>query len=125
MTGSRTREWGELEREVMRLLWADQGAVSARQLQELFGEPVPAYTTLMTALNRLERKGLVVREEDSPRKVRFRASRSDGAHTSESMIAALRQAGDRRAALLAFAGDLDEDDTTLLRSAFQHPRPRR
>ena len=26
--------------------------------------------------------------------------------------------------LLAFAGDLDEDDITLLRSAFQHPRPR-
>ena len=108
----------------MQLLWADDGAVSARRLQELFGEPVPAYTTLMTALNRLERKGLVLREEDSPRKVRFRASRSDDAHASESMIAALRQAGDRRAALLAFAGDLDEEDIALLRSAFQQPRRR-
>lgn len=121
MTGARTREWGELERELLRLLREQSEPVSARQLQEHFSGQVPAYTTLMTALTRLERKGQVVRTEQSPRKVRFTASRPDGQDAGASMISTLDQAGDRTAALLAFAGNLDAQDIALLRSAFPDP----
>lgn len=125
MTSVRTREWGGLERELLRLLREQAAPVSARQLQDLFAEPVPAYTTLMTALTRLERKALIVRVEESPRKVRFSIRRSDGQDVSVSMISALDEAGDRQAALLAFAGNLDDDDVALLRSTFAQKRRKR
>ncbi|WP_245708800.1 BlaI/MecI/CopY family transcriptional regulator [Ruania alba] len=121
----RTREWGGLEREVLRLLREQAKPVSARQLQDLFAEPVPAYTTLMTALTRLERKSVIARVEESPRKVRFSIRRSDGQDAGISMMSALDEAGDRQAALLAFAGNLDDDDVALLRAAFAGQRKKR
>lgn len=125
MTSARTREWGGLERELLRMLREQEGPVRARELQELFTEHVPAYTTLMTALTRLERKGLVVRIEESPRKIRFTARRSDGQDVGASMMSALDEAGDRKAAMLAFAGNLDDQDVALLRAAFTGNRRKR
>lgn len=124
MTGTRMREWGELERELLRMLHEQSEPVSARQLQDLFDAHVPAYTTLMTALTRLERKALVRRIEESPRKVRFTAVRSDGHDAGASMLSALDRAGDRQAALMEFAGNLDEQDIALLRSALPGGRRR-
>lgn len=69
MAGVRKREWGGLEDEVMQRLHEQEHAVSARELQAMFSEPVPAYTTLMTTLTRLEGKGRVERVGDSPRKI--------------------------------------------------------
>lgn len=121
----RSREWGGLEREMLRLLREQAAPVSARQLQDLFTEHVPAYTTLMTALTRLERKGAVMRVEESPRKIRFTIRRSAGKDAGASMLSALEEAGDRQAALLAFAGNLDEQDVAVLRSALAgKPRKR-
>lgn len=125
MMSVRSREWGGLEREMLRLLREQAAPVSARQLQDLFTEHVPAYTTLMTALTRLERKGAVMRVEESPRKIRFTIRRSAGKDAGASMLSALEEAGDRQAALLAFAGNLDEQDVAVLRSALAgKPRKR-
>lgn len=124
MTATRTRDRGELEGEVLRLLWDSEEAMSAKSLQSLFTGHVPAYTTLMTALTRLERKGHVVRIGDSPRKIRFLAAQSAGDHAGTSMISALDHASDRREALLAFAGNLEDADLELLRSALRSPRTR-
>lgn len=123
MAGMRKREWGELEVEVMQRLHAQEFAISARELQAMFSEPVPAYTTLMTTLTRLEGKGRVERVGDSPRKIRFRPLHSSEEEASETMTSALEQAGDRRAALLAFAGNLDEDDVAALMDVFGEARP--
>lgn len=117
MPGERTRERGELEGEVMRILWDAVEPMNARDIQSLFTGHVPAYTTLMTALERLQKKGEVVRSGDSPRKVRFRAARTGEEHAGRSMMHALEGAGDRNAALLQFAGRLAADDIELLRSA--------
>jgi predicted transcriptional regulator len=56
-----TAELGELEREVMRLAWRD-GEVSVHEVQRSLGED-KAYTTIMTTLDRLFRKGLVTRRK--------------------------------------------------------------
>lgn len=117
MAGERTRERGELEGEVMRILWDAPEPLNAREIQAVFTGHVPAYTTLMTALERLQKKGDVVRSGDSPRKVRFHAARSGHEHVGRSMMTALDGAGDRQAALLQFAGNLAEEDLDLLRSA--------
>jgi predicted transcriptional regulator len=52
---------GRLEREILNRLWADASPLSVRALEESFGGAL-AYTTLMTTLDRLHRKGLVDRE---------------------------------------------------------------
>ncbi|SJN47174.1 Transcriptional regulator, MecI family [Microbacterium esteraromaticum] len=117
MAGERTRERGELEGTVMRILWEASEPLSARDIQAVFTGHVPAYATLMTALERLQKKGDVVRSGDSPRKVRFRAARSGDEHVGRSMMTALDGAGDRQAALLQFAGNLAEEDLDLLRGA--------
>lgn len=118
MTGTRTRRPGELEEEIMRLLREYDRPLSARELQDMFTGRTPAYTTLMTALTRLEHKEQVIRSGDSPRKVRFHVARSDEQHASETMLTALGKAGDRKAALLAFAGNLDAEEVAILSTAF-------
>lgn len=123
MAGVRKREWGGLEDEIMQRLHAQESALSARELQAMFSEPVPAYTTLMTALGRLEGKGRVERIGDSPRKISFRPLRSSKEQAIRTMNAALDQAADRRAALLAFAGNLDDGDIAALMGAFGGAKP--
>ncbi len=50
---------GPLERRVLEALWARTGPASVRDLQPEFCEI--AYTTLMTTLDRLHRKGVLAR----------------------------------------------------------------
>lgn len=125
MAGERTRQRGELEGEVMRILWEASEPLSARDIQAVFTGHVPAYTTLMTALERLQKKGDVGRSGNSPRRVRFHAVRSGHEHVGRSMMSALDGAGDRRAALLQFAGNLAEEDLDLLRSVVTGKSTRR
>ena len=118
----RTRERGQLEAEVMRILWDHEGAIGARVIQEGFGDShVPAYTTLLTVLDRLQKKGEVVRIATSPRKVRFRPTRSDGERAGAAMLSALDGSGDREEALLRFADHLTARDVEMLQRAL---RPR-
>lgn len=119
MSGIRLRAPGELEAEVLRILRAAQGFVGAREVQDAFATSTPAYTTILTALDRLVEKGEVEREQLSPRRMRFRAARSAAEDASATMRGALDAIEDRRAALLKFAGDLDDDDLALLRSAIR------
>lgn len=53
---------GDLEREVMEKVWR-RGETSVREMHAAFGERA-AYTTLMTTLNRLHKKGLLNRRKD-------------------------------------------------------------
>ncbi|NLA65181.1 MAG: BlaI/MecI/CopY family transcriptional regulator [Leucobacter sp.] len=125
MVGTPVRERGELEQEIMRMLRDHDQPMSARELQSLFTEHIPAYTTVITVLTRLEKKGQVIRSGDSPRKVKFHAARSDEEHASETMLSALDRATDRHAALLAFAGNLTADDLALMNAAFGTPKKKR
>ena len=117
MASRRTRAWGELERDILRQLWSSETSLSAKQIQEDVPGETPAYTTVLTILERLREKGLVDRMEESPRKVRFSPTRTAAEHASESMHDALDALEDRRAALLKFAGNLADDDVQLLQEA--------
>lgn len=92
-------------------------AMSAKEIQEAMTGRAPAITTVLTALDRLCRKGEVQRLGESARKMRFRAAFSGEEHASMTMLSALDDAGDRQAALLKFAGNLSPDDVALLRRA--------
>lgn len=115
---TRVREWGELESQIMNFLWESPAALSVSDIQAMFSDHTPAYSTIMTTLTRLEKKGHVKRGGPSPRKTTFEAVRTNEEQTVDDMVSVLNQANDREAALLAFAGNLDPRDVELLRSAF-------
>ena len=104
---------GELERAVMDRLWAADGALTARAVQDSL-DTNPATTTVLTVLGRLERKGLVTRERDG-RAHRYRpvASRED--HVAELMNDALDGVPDRGAALARFLGSIPPDERARVR----------
>lgn len=55
---------GALEQQVMDVLW-DHGPLAVRAVaQRLRGSPPLAYTTVMTTLDRLHKKGLLLRSKD-------------------------------------------------------------
>jgi predicted transcriptional regulator len=65
--------FGALERQVMDVVW-ERGEVSVRDVLRCFGESV-AYTTLMTTLDRLYKKGVLGRRK-SGRAFVYRAAAS-------------------------------------------------
>lgn len=123
MAGSRTRAHGELEREIVAILRAASRPMAAGEIRDAMSGQPPAHTTVLTALDRLCTKGDVIRHQESPRKLRFAAASSAVEAASDSMVSALAELGDRHAALLRFAGNLDDDDAEFLRAALE-PRLR-
>ena len=57
------RGLGTLERDVMEVVWAAGAGVSVREVHEQLARAV-AYTTVMTTLDRLFKKGLLARTRD-------------------------------------------------------------
>lgn len=119
MTTSRNR--GELEADLMNVLWNAAGPLTAREVQESFTIKVPAITTVITVLDRMRTKGSVVREATAGRSHVFSATRSRVIEITETMSTALHGADDRTAALLLFAGALSEEDRQFLRAAIEPP----
>lgn len=56
-------EIGPLEQKVLDLLWKQTGAVSVRHVQSALGDEL-AYTTVMTTLDRLYKKGFLGRQRE-------------------------------------------------------------
>lgn len=110
---------GDLERAVMDALWDAPGWMTVREVHGILsGSREIAYTTVMTVLDRLTRKDLVVRARDG-RAYRYRPADSRGAMTAEAMRGFLdgTTKADRRAALVAFVGDASDADRAALREA--------
>ncbi|RBM15277.1 penicillinase repressor [Prauserella sp. PE36] len=108
---------GDLEGAVMDVLWRAQSPVKVRDvLETLSVNRKLAYTTVMTVLDNLHRKGWAERERDG------KAYRYRPAFTrEEAAVRALREAldasGNPRAALLHFANSASERETEILRAA--------
>jgi predicted transcriptional regulator len=59
---SRLSDLGDLQLAVMQVLW-QRGAASVHEvLAQLPSDPAPAYTTILTVLRNLERRGLVTHD---------------------------------------------------------------
>lgn len=97
---------GALERRVLEALWAHGEEASVRTLQSTF--PGAAYTTLMTTLDRLYRKGLLERRLDG-RAYLYRPRYSRADLTSTAALNTFRTAlgsGDDAAPLLSSLVDV-------------------
>jgi predicted transcriptional regulator len=106
------RAAGALEREVLAVLWAADRPMTAVEVQAEL-DPRLAYTTVMTILTRLLRKGVVTRERDG-RSYLFSPLVEEATLAANQMHALLRARRDRRAVLAQFVGRLDTADEHAL-----------
>lgn len=112
------RGFGELEAQVMSIIWGAAAPLTSREIWLSFEHDVrPARTTLLTILTRLEDKELVSRETASGGAV-FAPVHEEAAYAATSMNDLLDGVADRDAALVHFAGTLSEQDVTALKKAF-------
>ncbi len=114
---------GDLERAVMDHLWesadgAPEGSTVREVLYRFAGQREIAYTTVMTVLDRLSKKGLVTRVRDG-RAWRYRPAGSREALTAQTMRRTLdeMEVTDRRAALMHFLDGASEEELADLKDA--------
>lgn len=111
------RHFGELEARVMECLWAAEVPRTVRDVHtELAAERTLAYTTVMTVMDKLHRKGWLAREPVG-RAYAYRPRQSMEHYTADLMNEALAASSDRGATLVAFLDQLSPAEWTALRSA--------
>ena len=111
---------GQLEAAVMERLWSWDRPVLVREvLEDLQRDRPLAYTTVMTVLDNLHRKGLVLREKRG-RAYAYVPTRSRAQHTAELMEQALSSTRDRGTALLRFVEQMSTDEIAKLRAALDN-----
>lgn len=117
---ARVNRLGDLERAVMDHLWDTGGPQTVRQVHDaLCARRELAYTTVMTVLQRLARKGLVAQIRDD-RAHRYAPMNGRDELVAGLMVDALDEAagpGGRRAALMHFVERVGADETAALRRA--------
>jgi predicted transcriptional regulator len=117
--GAAVRQLGQLETVVMDRLWASDRSVAVRDvLEDLQRERAIAYTTVMTVLDNLHRKGMVSREK-AGRAYRYRPACTREEHTAALMEQVLAGSGDRGAALMHFVEQMPADEIRRLRQALE------
>jgi predicted transcriptional regulator len=117
---SRHMSLGQLERKVMDILWdAGRGSLSGREVADQL--PERAYTTVMTILERLRRKKLVVRSTKG-RVHTFRAAASREAYMASLMLQPLSSTQNRNAVLAHFAQRVSPEEAEVLRDALDAAR---
>ena len=111
----RVRGFGELEAVVMDLVWEHGGPVTVRELfDDLRRERPIAYTTVMSTMDNLHRKGWLARDKDG-KAYRYTAVASRDEYSARLMREAMAEAGDTEAVLSHFVAAMDGDQSQVLR----------
>ena len=114
------RRSGDLEHEVLAVLLAADGPMTAAQVRAALGDTL-AYTTVMTVLSRVAEKGLAMRQRRGRAHV-YSPIRDGAEVTALRMRRLLDAAHDDRAAVLArFVGSLSEKDEAMLMQMLANP----
>jgi predicted transcriptional regulator len=108
---------GELERAVMQCLWAGDRPMTVREVHEtLSATRSIAYTTVLTTLQRMARKGLLHQRRDE-RAHRYSAVASREHLFAELLADALGVAEGEPSAFVRFVDELGPDERAALRRA--------
>ena len=108
------RGFGDLEAVVMHLVWAKDEPVTVRELfDELRRERVIAYTTVMSTMDNLHRKGWLARAKDG-KAYRYTATASREEDSARLMREALAGGGDTEAVLSHFVAQMDGQESEVL-----------
>ena len=119
----RSSRFGELEGAVMRVVWEQEGWLTPAEVrQELPQGARLAYTTVMTVLVRLWKKGLLERQRDG-KAFAYHALESREQWTARRMEELLSAVANPSEALTHFVRVLDRVDRDQLRRILRAGRP--
>jgi predicted transcriptional regulator len=119
------RGFGDLESVIMQLVWDHDGPVTVRELfEELRQERVIAYTTVMSTMDNLHRKGWLAREKDG-KAYRYTATASREEYSARLMREALAGGGDTEAVLSHFVAQIGGAESEVLRTVVRRLARRR
>ena len=122
MSGDR-RRLGELQAQVMEVLWEAGDALTPREVLERLPEgPAVVYSTVMTVLRRLWLKGKLERDRRGRAYV-YRPLVGREEHAADQMVELLTAAQDPQGALTHFVAGLSTSQRRQLRNLLQ-PRRR-
>src|ERR1700751_6111346 len=114
---SKMRQFGDLEAVIMDRLWEWGKPALVRELVDDLGKDrAIAYTTVMTVMENLYRKGWLRRHRDG-RAWRYEPTGSRSGYTASLMSDALDTSTDRRTALAHFVLQMSPHDAALLEQA--------
>lgn len=106
--------FGELEAVIMNLVWDHGRPVTVRELfDKLRQERVIAYTTVMSTMDNLHRKGWLSRVREG-KAYRYTARASREEYSARLMCEALAAGGDTEAVLSHFVTEMTGEDTDVL-----------
>ena len=109
------RQFGELEVVVMHVLWSRDGSATVRDvLEELRRTRSIAYTTVMTVMDNLYRKGFLAREMQG-RAWRYEPVKTREQFTADLMVEVLEGAKDRTRTLVHFLDAISAKELRKLR----------
>ncbi len=119
------RGFGDLEAVIMDRLWSWGVAATVRDVvDDLRRERTIAYTTVMTVMDNLHRKGWLRRERDG-RAWRYEPTASREEYSARLMSEALATSADQTAALVHFVEQMSQAETEALRAALRRQARRR
>ena len=108
--------FGDLETVIMHRVWDHADPVTVRELfDELQQERVIAYTTVMTTMDNLHRKGWLTRVKEG-KAYRYTATASREEYSARLMREALDDGGDTQAVLSHFVAQMDGEESEVLRA---------
>lgn len=112
------RPTGSLETETLKCLWRSGTPLNPREVQAALGDDSLAYTTVMTILTRLWRKGLAHRTKQG-RAFAYTAAITEADLAATKMQAMLQSVTDRQAAMSRFVDGLAPHEAEALRDALE------
>jgi predicted transcriptional regulator len=119
------RGFGDLEAVVMQRVWDHGGPVTVREVFDELSKTRPiAYTTVMSTMDNLHRKGWLARERDG-KAYRYTAVASREEYSARLMGEALTEAGDTEAVLSHFVAAMDGGQAEALRAVLDKLAGRR
>jgi len=111
------REFGELEMAIMDVMWAAESPCVVREVRErLRYDRSVAYTTVMTVMDILYRKGVLQRVKQG-RAWRYWPAEQREQHDARVMMEALRSGGDEGLTMRRFLARVSDDEMARLRRA--------
>jgi predicted transcriptional regulator len=123
--GGEVRGFGDLEAVIMHRVWERSDPVTVRELfDELSAERTIAYTTVMSTMDNLHRKGWLDRVREG-KAYRYQATASREEYSARLMAEALADGGDAEAVLANFVAQIDSGESEVLRSVLRKLHGRR
>jgi predicted transcriptional regulator len=117
--------FGDLEAVIMHRVWDHGDPVTVRELfEELQAERVIAYTTVMTTMDNLHRKGWLARVKEG-KAYRYTATASREEYSARLMREALDGGGDTQTVLSHFVAQMDGEESEVLRTVVRQLADRR